>query len=131
MSEKWKLEEEKGSMTVEACAIVPMFLFVILVVMKVGLYSHDATYINSVIYQWGCNAQTNSLTKEQLEEYISLEIEEGTFGEVEYELSIEEINGMRKISINGEVHGFYFENQCYFQMNGIEKAMQRISGKST
>ena len=35
MSENWRIEEEKGSMTVEACAIVPMFLFVILIVMKV------------------------------------------------------------------------------------------------
>ena len=99
MSEKWKLKEEEGSMTVEACAIVPMFLFVIFIVMKVGLYSHDVTYINSIIYQWGCNSQTYELTEQQLKEYIAMEIEEGTFGEVDYELSLEEKNGVRGILI--------------------------------
>lgn len=128
MPEKWILSEERGSMTVEACTIVPMFLFVILIVMKVGLYSHDVTYMNSIIYQWGCNSQTYELTKEQLKEYIATEIEEGTFGEVEYELSLNEKNGVMEIAINGEVHGFYFENRSYFQMNGVEKAVQRIRG---
>lgn len=129
MSENWRIEEEKGSMTVEACAIVPMFLFVILIVMKVGLYSHDVTYINSIIYQWGCNSQTYTLSENQLREYISSEIEEGTFGEAEYELSIEEKNGVREISVKGEVHGFYFENECHFQVDGIQKAIQRIREK--
>lgn len=130
MSKEWDIKEEKGSMTVEACAIVPMFLFVIFIVMKVGFYSHDVTYINSIIYQWGCNSQTYDFTKEQLREYIDAEIQEGTFGEVEYELSMEEKNGVREILIKGEVHGFYFENRSYFPMDGIETAVQRIRGKN-
>lgn len=130
VSKKWGIKEEEGSMTVEACAIVPMFLFVIFIVMKVGLYSHDVTYINSIIYQWGCNSQTYEFTNEQLKEYISMEIQDGTFGEVEYELSLEDKNGVRKISIKGETQGFYFENQSYFSVGGIKKAVERIRGIS-
>ncbi|MBQ4521445.1 MAG: hypothetical protein IJA10_00625 [Lachnospiraceae bacterium] len=130
MSKKWGLKEEEGSMSIEACAIIPMFLFVILIVMKVGFYSHDVTYINSIIYQWGCNSQTYELTNEQLKEYIGMEIQDGTFGEVEYELTLEEKNGVRGISIKGEVHGFYFEHQSYFSLDGIETAVQRIRGIS-
>lgn len=126
MPKKWQLDDENGSMTVEACMIVPMFLFVIYIVMKIGLYSYDVTYINSVIYQWGCNAQTYELTKEQLKEAIEMEIQEGTFGDVEYELHLEDKNGVRKIKIKGEVHGFYFEHQSCFDEGGMKKAVQRM-----
>ena len=126
MSEKWKLTEEEGSMTIEACAIVPMFLIVIFVVMKVGLYSHDITYINSVIYQWECNAKAYHLTNEQLKEYIDNEVEDGTFGEVDYELTLEEKNGIRQINMKGEVYGFYFEHHSSFSQNGMEQAVSRM-----
>ena len=121
-----RMEEETGSMTVEACAVVPLFLLVIFIVMKVGLYSHDVTYINSVIFQWGCNSQVYELTQEELKEYIAMEIKEGTFSDVDYELSIKEKNGVREISIKGEVHGFYFENKSSYEMGGLKRAVERI-----